>query len=407
MPELMDARILRLGAQGDGVAETARATWHIPFTLPGEEVRLSVDGKVAVLDAVLAPSDQRVAPACNHFGVCGGCQLQHMATEAVAAFKRDQVVTALAHRGLEDVTVLPTIMLPPGERRRARFAVLRLGKRVLLGFHERRNHRLVDLDDCPAVLPAIRRLIAPLRELAGRVKFDAATVTAATGGIDLVLDGKLRIDLDLRMDLADFAGRHDIARLTLGRETILERASPSLDFGGTLVTPPPAGFLQPSHTGEAVLREQVVARIGSPRRVVDLFAGCGTFTFPLARLAPVWAVEGDQPAIEALGRAVRGARGLKPVTTLRRDLYRRPIEAAEFETGDVAVIDPPRDGAEAQTRTLVESPVRRIVAVSCNPATFARDARILIDAGFAMGDIQPVDQFTWSSHIELVAGFER
>ena len=407
MPELVEATITRIGAQGDGVAETDRAMFHVPFTLAGERVRLSVDGKTATLDAILVPSPQRIEPACNHFGTCGGCQMQHLAPEAVAEFKREQVAVALAHRGFDDVAVLPTIMLPPGERRRARFAVLRIGKRVLLGFHERRNHRLVDLAACPAVLPAIGRLIAPLRDLAKRVRFEAATVTAATGGMDLMLDGKLRIDLGVREALADFAGTYNIARLTAAGETILERASPSLDFAGTLVTPPPGGFLQPSAAGEAALREQVLARIGTPKRVVDLFAGCGTFTFPLAKLAPVWAIEGDQPAIDALSRGVRGGRGLKSVTALRRDLYRRPVEAVEFDAGDTVVIDPPRDGAEAQSRTLADSPVRRIVAVSCNPATFARDARILVDAGFHLSDVQPVDQFAWSSHIELVASFER
>lgn len=409
MPEMIEARVIRLGAQGDGVIEGPKGPLHVPFVLPGELVRVTPEGKSAVLDLVLEPSPDRVQPACAVFGRCGGCQLQHLEPGAIAAFKREAIRTALAHRGFDDVEILPTRSLPPGERRRVKFAVLRVGKRIFFGFHERRAHRLVDIETCPAILPGLSRLIAPLRALAHRLAFEAATVTLLPGGIDLALDGaKIRLDLAAREALAEFSNAHDVARITAAGETVLERGAPTLSFGGTLVAPPPAGFLQPSASGEAALVEAVLARLGEGhRRAVDLFAGCGTFSLPLAKLMPVIAYEGDAAAVAALGRGWRQGRGLKHVEATRRDLYRRPVEAVEFDAGDVVVIDPPREGAEAQVRTLADSPVRRIIAVSCSPASFARDARILADAGFRLGPVLPVDQFAWSSHIELVSHFER
>lgn len=408
MPETFEVTIARLGAQGDGVAEGNGAPLHIPFALPGERVRATREGKAVRLDTVLEASPDRVAPACGHFGRCGGCQLQHLAPAAVADFKRAGIRAALGHRGFEDAVVLPTRSLPPGERRRVKFAVLRVGRRIFFGFSERRSHRLVDVAECPAVLPGLNRLIAPLRDLAGRIAFDAAMVTLLPGGTDLVLEGKFRLDLAAREALADFAGAHDIARISAAGEMVLERMAPTLPFAGVNVAPAPGGFLQPSASGEAALVEAVLERVGEGwGRAVDLFAGCGTFTLPLARHLPVVAYEGDAAAVAALDRGRRQARGLKHVEALRRDLYRRPVEAVEFQADDVVVIDPPREGAEAQARTIAASPVRRVVAVSCNPASFARDARILADAGFTLGPVLPVDQFAWSSHVELVAAFER
>ncbi|MFA5121020.1 class I SAM-dependent RNA methyltransferase [Zavarzinia sp.] len=408
MPETLEAVVSRLGAQGDGTVETPRGIFHVPFALAGEKVRIALEGKAARLEAVLEASPDRVEPACPVFGRCGGCQLQHLAPAAVAEFKRNGIRAALAHRGFGDAEVLPTLSLPAGERRRVRFAVLRVGRRIFFGFHERRAHRLVDVDSCPAILPGLNRLVAPLRALAERIAFEAATVTLLPGGIDLALDGKLKLDLATREALVDFAEAQGVARISAAGEMVLEKGGPSLAFAGVSVSPPAAGFLQPSAAGEAALVEAVLARLGEGhKRAVDLFAGCGTFTFPLARILPVQAFEGDQAAVDALERARRLAKGIKPVEAKRRDLYRRPVEAVEFADGDVVVIDPPREGAEAQARTLAESPVRRIVAVSCNPASFARDARILADAGFRLGPVQPVDQFAWSSHIELVSHFER
>ncbi|MCF4165802.1 class I SAM-dependent RNA methyltransferase [Zavarzinia compransoris] len=408
MPDVFEAVITRLGAQGDGAAEGPGGPVHIPFALPGERVRAVREGKVVRLDTVLDASPDRVDPACAYFGRCGGCQLQHLAPAAVADFKRAGIRAALGHRGFSDAEVLPTLSLPAGERRRAKFAVLRVGRKLFFGFSERRSHRLVDVDACPAVLPGLNRLIAPLRALAHQIAFDAATVTLLPGGTDLVLEGKFRLDLAAREVLADFAAANDIARITAAGEMVLERTAPSLPFAGIPVSPAPGGFLQPSASGEAALVEAVMARLGEGfKRAVDLFAGCGTFTLPLARHLPVIAYEGDAAAVAALDRGWRMGRGLKHVEAVRRDLYRRPVEAVEFDAGDVVVIDPPREGAEAQMRTLAASPVRRIVAVSCSPASFARDARILGDAGFALGPVLPVDQFAWSSHVELVAAFER
>ena len=408
MPEIIETEITRLGAQGDGEAAGPKGVVHVPFALPGERVRVALEGKQASLEAVLSPAADRIEPACAVFGRCGGCQLQHLAAPAVADFKRQMVQTALAHRGFHDAVVEPTLSLAAGDRRRAKFSVLRLGKRILLGFRERRLHRIVDVEQCPALTPGLNRLIAPLKALAAQLPFETAMVTALPGGTDLVLEGKIRLDLAARQALADFAIAADIARITAAGEVVLERHAPSLWLGDVPVTPAPGGFLQPSQSGEAALVRAVLDRLGEGhRRAVDLFAGCGTFTLALAHLLPVAAFEGDQPAVQALERALRQARGLKPATVQRRDLYRRPVEAVEFNADDVVVIDPPRDGAEAQCRTLAASPVRRIVAVSCNPASFARDARILAEAGFSLGPVQPVDQFAWSSHIELVTVLTR
>ena len=218
----------------------------------------------------------------------------------------------------------------------------RLGKRILLGFRERRLHRIVDVEQCPALTPGLNRLIAPLKALAAQLPFETAMVTALPGGTDLVLEGKIRLDLAARQALADFAIAADIARITAAGEVVLERHAPSLWLGDVPVTPAPGGFLQPSQSGEAALVRAVLDRLGEGhRRAVDLFAGCGTFTLALAHLLPVAAFEGDQPAVQALERALRQARGLKPATVQRRDLYRRPVEAVEFNADDVVVIDPP------------------------------------------------------------------
>ncbi len=401
MAEPVETVVERLGAQGDGVAGVGDTIRHIPFVLPGERLRLT--GGTA---QVLAPSPDRVAAPCRHFGTCGGCQIQHLAAPAAAAWKRRLVADALGQRGLDQAIVLPTVSLPPGARRRARFAVLRLGRRVLLGFHERRSARLVDLAECPVLAPAIARLVDPLRALAGPLAFAAATVTDTDGGLDVVLTGGGRAELAARERLARFADDQDLARLSWGDETIVARRPATIAFDGVAVTIPPGSFLQPSRAGEAALVAAIRDRLGNPARIVDLFAGCGSFTLPLARLAPVLAVEQDAAAAAALGRAARGAAGLKPITVLRRDLFREPLEAPDLDHATV-VIDPPREGAIAQSRALAASAVRRIVALSCNPATFSRDARILVDAGFTLHPVQPVDQFAWSAHIELVALFER
>lgn len=401
MSDPAEAVVERLGAQGDGVVTVAGETRHIPFVLPGERLRLAGAGA-----AILVPSADRVVPACRHFGQCGGCQIQHLAAPAAAEWKRRLVLDALGQRGLDGIAVRPTLALPPGQRRRARFAVLRPGGRVLVGFHERKTSRLVDLAECPAVVPAIARLVAPLRALGARLRFTAATATETDQGLDLVLDGAARPGLEARQLLAAFAEAQDLARLTLDGETVVERRSPRIAFAGVPVAVPPGGFLQASRAGEAALTAQILERLGKPARIIDLFAGCGSFSLAMARLAPVLAVEQDAAAAAALARAVRGAAGLKPVTVLRRDLFREPLSGAELD-GATVVIDPPRDGALAQAQALAASGVRRLVALSCNPATFARDARILVDGGFALGPVQPVDQFAWSAHIELVALFER
>ena len=398
--------IERLGRQGDGLAGDIRA----PFTLPEERVRGEiVDGAMAAAE-ILTPSPERIPPVCPHFGICGGCALQHGSDAFLADWKAGTIARALAAHGLS-APMLPVATSPARSRRRAVFAGRRTRKTVTVGFHGRRSEEIIDVTECHLVRPEILAARPALVALAGIAASRSTPVrigvTTGPAGLDIDLRDAKPADAELAARAAGIAEAHDLARLAWNGDVVALRRQPFHEFGAARVTPPPGAFLQATVEGEKTLTGFVQAAIGPARRVIDLFSGCGTFTLPLAEGAEVRAVESDAAMLAALDAGWRAAAGLHRVTTERRDLFRRPVLAIELDRFDAVSLDPPRAGAEAQTREIARSKVTRVSYVSCDPATFARDAAILVAAGFAIGRLLPVDQFRWSGHVELAAAFSR
>lgn len=403
--------IKRLGAQGDGVAEYEERHVFVPLALTGETVDVELEGDRARLVRIVAPSPDRAPPRCSHFGECGGCTLQHLSAEQYVGLKKALVTTALSFEGVE-ATVDDVVTIPSGTRRRAVFAAHRVGGEIVVGFHGRRSHHIVPVRDCAVITPALLALIpklAALAAIAAQPK-DALAITATEtlSGVDVALNGAPRtISADQRARLVQVASSLGLARLSVNGAVEMERTPPMLRVGDVDIMPAAGGFLQACRDSEAAMLDLVRDAVGNARRIVDLFAGSGTFSLPLAALATVHAVEGEAASISALQQASRKSSGLKPVTAEKRDLFRQPLTRAELKRFDAAVIDPPRAGAEAQTRELAASDLKRIAMVSCNATTFARDLRILTRAGWRVTRITPVDQFLWSPHIEIVAALER
>lgn len=431
----VELEITQLGAQGDGVAELEGAPVYVPFALPGERIEADVAGDRGVLVEVLARSPDRVAPRCPAYTLCGGCNLQHLSDAAGLAFKREQIVAALAARGLAP-SVEATLAVPLHSRRRAVFAATRGPKGVIIGFRGRRTHDVVPIDGCVVLAPALLALAPALTKLAAiaapRKGPLLIHVTQTEGGPDVDLSGaeaKARAGLGLsgddRQRLILAAQSLGLARLSIDRETLIEYRAPVARMGAAFVTPPPAGFLQAVAAAEETLARLAFAAIGladssvlagsrAPRSVADLFAGSGAFALRLASLATVHAFESEAPAMAALETAARATPGLRPVICERRDLFRRPLNAAELAAFDAVVLDPPRAGAEAQCEELARAAatpgkkgVRSIAYVSCNPATLARDLRVLADGGWRIVRVTAVDQFQFSPHAECVAALTR
>lgn len=384
-----------------GTGRASDGTFH-ERVLPGE-----------VLDdagRIITPSADRVSAPCRHFKTCGGCVIQHAGDAYVADWKQGIVARALGAQGIE-ASFAPMQTSPPQSRRRAKLSGKRTKKGAMVGFHARGSDVIVQVPDCQLLTPALMALIPALEALtviaASRKGEIALTVTDSRAGADVRVDTATPLTPQLRVDLASFAQTYGFARLTWNDETIVTINAPVQDFGTAKVVPPPGAFLQATPEGEAALLDAVEAITKGAARIVDLFAGCGTFSLPLAARAEVLAIEGESEMLAALDRGWRAAIGLKQVTTLARDLFRRPMEPDELRKFDAAVIDPPRAGAEAQIATLASSQVPVIAMVSCNPVTFARDAAALIKAGYHMGPVQVVDQFRWAAHVEMVAGFTR
>ena len=403
----MNHLIERLGHLGDGIAP---GPVYVARALPGEEVAGDIAGGRIAAPKILKPSPDRVAAHCAHYKSCGGCGLMHASDGFVENWKSGVVREALAAQGLP-APIRGVATSPPGSRRRAVFSGRRLKSGPVVGFHARASETVVGVPDCRlvhpdllAVIPALRELTGLLGSRKGELRFWA---TLSRGGVDVEVEGGRDVDGPLRMALARIAEQFDLARLSAGGDVIVTRRAPVQSFDGIAVEPPPGAFLQATEDGETALRRAVLEAVGNARRVADLFAGCGTFALPLARGAEVLAVEGEPALLDALDRGWRQAEGLKSVRTEVRDLFRRPLEPDELARFDAVVIDPPRAGAEAQTSRLAEARVPRIAAVSCNPVTFARDAKLLVDAGYSLRWVEVVDQFRWSPHVEIAAAFDR
>ena len=348
---------------------------------------------------------------CVHFGSCGGCSFQDMPAEAYSQMKREQIVRALARHGFEDVRVDMPLEVSSHTRRRATLAFAIRGATAEIGFRAARSHAIVDLRECLVLAPALVSLILSFRDLLPSLLRNGEQgelgLTRCDNGIDVALNLVRRVKPELPQILADWGQRNNVIRIVVNDEIAVQFGEPALQLADAKVAIPPNSFLQPTREGERVLQDVVAKTMARVSRIVDLFAGCGTFTFAVARRASVHAVDADKAALAALSGAARKAPKLKPITTETRDLFRQPLQPAELARFDAAVLDPPRAGAAAQAAALANSAVERLTYVSCNPETFARDAGILAGRGFRIVRVCPVDQFLWSSHIELVAHLER
>jgi len=386
--------IVRIAARGDGVTASGR---HFALAAPGDLVDEA---------GTITPGAHHQLPPCRHFPECGGCQLQHVDDAAYRRYLADRVAGALAHHGLETDIREPHLS-PPRSRRRAALRAMRVGKGVALGFNEERSHRIVDMRECHILRPELFALVAPLRVLLGTIlpakRQAEARLTLSDQGVDVALSGVVAEGLAAAEALTDFAERHGVARLSLdegyGLETRFEPRPATVTLSGTAVALPPGAFLQATHDGERAVVEAVREGVAGAARTADLFAGLGTFALALA--GQVYAAEAARDAVLALKSA-------RPSLAVEhRDLYRRPLAAADLVGFEAVVLDPPRSGAEVQVRELASSAVPRIAYVSCNPATFARDAEILANGGYRLSWVRPVGQFRWSTHVELAAALTR
>lgn len=404
----MTFTIARIGHLGDGIIQGPEGSIFAPQTLPGEQVDGTVKGDTLADVRILTPSIHRVKPPCSHARTCGGCMMQHASDSFVADWKTAIVRTALAAQGLE-ADLRPILTSPPRSRRRATLAARRTKGGVLMGFHARASDVLVAVPQCqllhPNLITAFPALEAIVKLGGSRSQEMDLAITATTSGPDVAVTGGKPADSAQRMDLARLVESFALSRLSWNGEVIAQRAQPMMRFGRANVPLPVGAFLQATAEGEAALLASVKQAVGPARRIIDLFAGIGTFGLPLAENAEIHAVEGDVAMLTALDKGFRMAEGIKRVTNDIRDLYRRPLEPDEFKGFDAVVIDPPRAGAEAQSHTLAKSKVPVIAAVSCNPATFARDAKILTQASYKLNWVQVIDQFRWSPHVELAAQF--
>ena len=348
---------------------------------------------------------------CTHFDACGGCTLQNLSPDAYRARKRDAVVAALTRAGLGDVVVEEALQVPEKTRRRAVFKFAKQKGAVVAGFHAARSHEIVDMHECLVLTPALLGLIVDLRRALADILSDGEKgevhVTDTGTGLDLAFRSPRKLTPALTTAIAQaFSGRQ-IARIIFNGEILFEQNAPAVVFDGMTVALPPHSFLQSTREGEAALTARVLTLAEGAKIVADLFSGMGTFSLPLARRAKVHAVEQEREALAVLAEAARKAKGLKPVTTERRDLFKVPLTPLELNRFDAVVLDPPRAGAEAQVKAITGSKLPRVIYVSCDAGSFARDAAMLVKAGFRAGPVMPVDQFLYSDHIELVGSFTR
>lgn len=416
----VEVLIEALGAAGDGIATFEGAPLFVRLAAPGERWRVRLgpatrSGRRGE-PLVRLSGPPRAEPPCPQFGRCGGCALQHLPEPAYLAFKLARIETALARAGLRAGTLLPTARSPAGSRRRLRLAFRHTGRTLRLGFRGHRDHSLVATDRCPVARPELERLLGPLAEaladlpMLGSSRAGEVVLTLTSSGVDLLLRSPAEPAREDRERLAALAEALDLARLAVGpphgpAEPLVVRRWPLVDPGGIAVEPPPGAFLQPTIEGERALQAAVARWVREGARLLDLYAGLGALSLPLwPRLARLELVEGD-PALAAA--AARALAGRPRVRVVRRDLARDPLTAAELAGFDAILLDPPRAGARAQCAAIAAAAIGRVVYASCEPASFARDARLLVDAGFVLTALQPIDQFLWSAEVELVALFER
>lgn len=402
--------ITKLGHKGDGVLSHNGVDIYAPFTLPGELISGKIhEGEISKAK-IIKPVPIRISPVCRHFKTCGGCQLQHVDENYLADWKIEQVRNILSLEG-----ILPEfkkiITSPSHSRRRASFVAKRTKKGAMIGFHARKKNTIIEIFECSLLVPELLASFNGFKEI---VKLGASRkaslrlgVTTSLNGIDINISASVDFPSEKLITLGAIADRYGFARISWNNEILIQTVEPVQKFANISITPPSNTFLQATQHGENSLVHAILKALGPAKNIVDLFAGCGTFTLHAAQFAAVHAVEGDQEMIASLDKAWRNSTGLKTITSQSRNLFHRPLLPDELKKFDAAIIDPPRAGALAQTKELAKSTIKRIAFISCNPATFARDAKILCHAGFNLDWIQVVDQFRWSTHIELAAQFTR
>ena len=404
--ELQTLKIERLGQRGEGVARGDAGAVYVPYALGGEIVEAQVKGDRGALSRVLEASVDRVAPICAHYGVCGGCAVQALRTAAYADWKRGLLVDALAHAGLQ-VNVAPLVAAQGEGRRRATFHA----RGHAVGFMQSRAHEIVEIERCPVLAPGLDGALGVSRAIAKTLANHDRPLdilaTATLSGMDIDLHGAGKIAAHELQRLIGLAGEHDLARLSNHGVAIVTRREPMLAMGAAHVVPPPGAFLQATLAAEEIISARVAQAMPRARKIADLFSGVGTFALRLAREAEVHAVELNPPALGALTRAANGAAWLRAVSSEARDLFRRPLFGDELAPFDAVVFDPPRAGAQAQAGALAQSSVPVIVAISCNIASFTRDAALLAAGGYALESVTPIDQFVYSAHVEIVAVFRK
>jgi 23S rRNA (uracil1939-C5)-methyltransferase len=412
--QAVEVTVEALGAAGDGIAHHGREHLFVPFTLPGERWRVRPGRRVGegrqAEPLELLEAGARADPPCSYFGRCGGCRLQHLPPADYRSFKEDRVHTALARRGLADVQIEPVRTAPLASRRRLRLALTTDGGELRLGFRARSSHAVVAIDHCPIAVPELQALLQPLAVALGRTLASPSlaelSLTATGTGVDLVLHATRPPTLDERQDLAAVAANLDLARLAWSGEPIAERRRPTIRLAGLDVPLPPGTFLQATAFAETELAAALHEWTGPSRNAADLYAGIGTLSLPLATSSVrVHAIDTATAALAALRSTAVQHRLALTIET--RDLARRPLAPAELTRFDLVVLDPPRAGALEQARGLAAARVPRLIYASCDPATFARDARILVDGGYTLRTVRPLDQFLFSAEIELVALFTR
>jgi len=392
--------ISALGDRGDGIAHAETGTLFVPFALPGETAEVDAEGDRGTIRALLTSSPNRIEPFCPYFTTCGGCTLQHLGPTLYEGFKRGLVESALVQAGIT-VAVEPLIEAHGEGRRRATLHV----RDREAGYMRARSHDLLNIETCPILVPSLAKAAPTIaRQIGGTVGDCDVSFTATATGLDVAIKTEKRMGLQRLVPLAQ---RLQLARLSLNGEPVLQTRPPAVRMGKATVELSIGGFLQATEAAEQALARLVLDGVGAAKSVADLFCGTGPFALRLAEKAKVFAADSDKPAIAALQAAVRHTQGLKPLTAASRDLFREPVVPFELTGYDAVVFDPPRAGAEAQARELAKSKVKTVVAVSCEPKTFARDAAILIAGGYRLEKVTPVDQFAWSTHVEMVGVFRR
>lgn len=414
---MQDVVIRKYNEKGEGVADGADGPLLVPFTLVGEGVRVTPadQGHYATLNEVLVPSPHRQSPPCPYFGVCGGCQLQHMKPTAYENFKVQLVKEAFQKQGLEKINLPPLVSVPSHTRRRINVRVYRHGTDVRVGFHRRRSHDVVDVETCLLLDPQLDALLLPLKTLGERILTSGQTLHAFLTVVDEGLDVMVVMDTltgSQKQQIATWAETYPIVRLCIKHgkteDLLLQVETPHVSFSGIKATFPQQGFLQPSVAGEQAMVNWIIDLLPRKHKAIcDLFCGLGTFTLPLSQHGTVTGFEGSVQAVQFLTMSIQSQNLSHPVVAHHRDLFLYPLSFQELNAFDVVVLDPPRAGAYQQVRRLCKSDVPTIFMVSCNAHTFARDAAILKTAGYTLKEIQLVDQFTWSPHVEIVSLFEK